>query len=108
MYENQTITCTCPNPCHAKSYRVSLSESAFSWVLDAHLVGEWTVEVEWAGDSGYESASTSVMVNVVEAVEEEPAGIPGFPIMSVLIGLLVLVGALSSNWPHPAPHYNPE
>jgi hypothetical protein len=56
------------------------------------MLGSWSLEVSWAGEGVYEGAtSQSVSFTVIE---EARGGIPGFPNVSIALGVLLIVAIM--------------
>ena len=62
--------------------------------------GPWTVEASWQGDAGHvASESSPVEFTVIEAIAEDEGeapsgGIPGFPLGSIILGLVLSMSLL--------------
>ncbi|MCW3988932.1 MAG: Ig-like domain-containing protein, partial [Candidatus Bathyarchaeota archaeon] len=92
----ETVTYTYRKPDATTFTRTATTGSggSFSDNYKPDATGSWSVKTSWEGDSTYkESTSETVSFTVVESEpepepEKTPRGIPGFPIRSVMIGIL--------------------
>ena len=85
-----SITYSKPDSTLVTSLVTSSSDGTFIDTLEPDMLGSWILEVSWVGEGIFEGASSqSVSFTVIE--ESSGDSIPGFPLPSILIGLLFAV-----------------
>ncbi len=95
------IQLTVKNPDGSEeTYEVPIAGGGYSQEIDIDTVGEWEIQAYFEGDAGHLEASSQSSVTRAEAPPEpddKNGGIPGFPVLSLLIGASLLV-SLNKRW----------
>jgi TolB protein len=65
------------------------SEGSYEEILEPSEIGRWAVKVSWEGDPGHTASESETVHFVVEEPQDKGSGIPGFPIQSIILGIIV-------------------
>ena len=85
------FTYTKPDDSTSTKTVIAGSDGTFEDTFTPEIEGSWTISSSWEGSDDHgEAASQSLTVNVVKAA----AGVPGFPIESILAGLIAAAALL--------------
>ncbi|MCW4048213.1 MAG: hypothetical protein NWE89_00610 [Candidatus Bathyarchaeota archaeon] len=67
---------------------ITTDEGEYNFNLETQEPGDWSVEAYWSGDLGhFEFKCETQSFTVLELSEIEDRGIPGFPLVTILLGL---------------------
>jgi len=68
---------------------ITLADGSYQFSYTPEQLGEYSIQVEWAGDLGH-SGSTSASIGFTVQEETPPdEGIPGYPVISMILGLTI-------------------
>jgi len=85
-----TLSITAPDGSETTEVLTS-DDGSYSYTFAPDALGDWSTQVSWGGDLGHsESVSDSIGFTVEEA-ETGGGGIPGFPLLAVVLGVCLVL-----------------